>query len=152
MLEVGGGEFFFDEFVFDGPEFAAVDAFQAANAFRAVGSLIDFDIHRAVFQAFVAQRAFVFVSDHPEKADLVEQSKDRTKRAGGPAERPFADDHPDDKQDQNPHFPGKQEPELPPDIRTDGRQRKARLQCPRRAYPFAEPCLPEPELIHDKKR
>jgi len=72
FLEIWIWEFFLDELVVDGAERAAVDAFEAADAFRAVGSFVNFDIHRAVLPAFVAKSAFVVVDSHTKKADLVE--------------------------------------------------------------------------------
>lgn len=71
-LEVGFGDFFPDELVADSTEFAAVDAFEAAHTFRAVWALVYFDVHRAIFPAFVAKGAFLIVHDHSEKADFVE--------------------------------------------------------------------------------
>lgn len=122
LLKIRFREFFLDEFIIDRAELAAVDAFQAADTFRAVGSLIHFDIDRAVLPTFVAQRAFVLKRDHLEEANLVEQGKDRPEWTCGPAERAFAYDHPDQKQDQNREFPGEQETELAPDVRADGCQ------------------------------
>lgn len=105
FLKIWIWEFFLDELVVDGAEFAAVDAFEAADAFRAVGPFVNFDIDRAVLPAFVAQCAFIVKRDHLEKADLVEQGIDRPKRTCGPAERTFARDHPYDEKDQNRDFP-----------------------------------------------
>lgn len=152
FLKIWFWEFFLDELVVDGAEFAAVDAFQAADTFRAVGPLINFDIDRAVLPAFVAQCAFIIKRDHLEKADLVEQGIDCPERTGGPAERAFAHDHPDYEKDQNREFPGEQEAELPPDIRADSSQREAGFQGACRTDPFAKPRLAKSELIHDKKR
>jgi len=151
LLKIRFWEFFLDELVIDRAEFAAVDALQAADTFRAVGPLINFDIHRAILPAFVAQCAFILERDHLEETDLVEKGKDRAQRTCGPAKRPLAHNHPDDEQDQERDFPGKQESELPPNIWTYSSQRKSRFQGAGRADPFTEPCLAEAELIHDKK-
>jgi len=54
FLKIWIWEFFLDELIADSAEFAAVDAFQAADTFRAVGPLINLDIHWAILPAFVA--------------------------------------------------------------------------------------------------
>ena len=65
-------EFFLDELIADSAELAAVDAFQAAHTFRAVGPLINLDVYWAVLPAFVAKCAFILERDQLEETDLIE--------------------------------------------------------------------------------
>lgn len=152
FLKIWFRELFLNELVIDSPKLAAINAFQTADTFRAVGPLINFDVDRAILPAFVAKGAFILKGDQPEKADLVEQSKDRSQRTCCPAEGTFAHYHPDNEQDKNRGFPGEQEAQLTSDICADGRQRKTSFQGSGRANPFAKPGLAKPELIHDKQR
>ena len=151
-MKIRLGEFFLDKLIIDRTKLAAVDAFQATDTLRAVGFLVYFDIDRTILPAFVAQGALILIRDHSEEANPVEQGKDRTKRTRGPAEWAFAHNHPNQKQDQNRKFPGEQETKLSSDIWADGRQRNSGFKGASRTDPFAEPCLTESKLIHDKKR
>ncbi len=135
----------------DAPEGTDLLAFQAPDAVRAVGGLINADADRAFPLAFAAERAGLLVHGHPEQADLVEEPEDGPERAGRPAEGPHDEDHPDEESREDRRLPGEQKAELAADRGIQEGQGDPRLERSGRADPLAEPGLSPAERVEDEE-
>ena len=78
----------------DGTKFTRfLHALQAADTIGLIGPLIKPHTHGAPLVAFLAQDAFVWMINHPEDADLVEEGIDRAQGTDDPAEGSAYEDH-----------------------------------------------------------
>lgn len=113
-------------------------AFSAAYTFRAVGIFQNFNLHRANTLAPMTSSAFAFVNLCPEKAETVENTVNRTKRAKVLAERPLDEHTKQENSNENENLPSEQSADSRTKAFVSGKKRKTALKRAGRADPLAE--------------